>query len=157
LQAQTGDAVRRVDVAEVVTGVVGRFPAQRVEVATIEAGLELEAPPEALGQALSSLVKNALDASPSEALVRMEIRSAGERVEFWVEDRGAGLDPAARSHAGEPFFTTKPTAQGMGLGLFLVRLLAQRLDGEFRLESLERGGTRAVLSLPGGRVRSGGL
>lgn len=157
LQAQTGDAVRRVGVSEVVAGVVGRFPAHRVQVSTIDAGLELEAPPEALGQALASLVKNALDASPAEAAVRMEIRHAGERVEFWVEDRGAGLDPAARSHAGEPFFTTKPPGQGMGLGLFLVRLLAQRLDGEFRLEGLERGGTRAVLSLPGGGVRSGGL
>jgi len=98
-----------------------------------------------------------LEASPAEAAVRLEIRRAGERVEFWIEDRGDGLDPAARSHAGEPFFTTKPPGQGMGLGLFLVRLLAQRLDGEFRLEALERGGTRAVLSLPGGGVRSGRL
>jgi two-component system, sensor histidine kinase RegB len=149
--------VRRVDVAEVVAGVVGRFPASRVQVSTIEAGLELDAPPEALGQALSSLVKNALDASPAGAAVQMQIRRSGERVEFRVEDRGAGLDPAARSHAGEPFFTTKPPGQGMGLGLFLVRLLAQRLDGEFRLEGLEQGGTCAVLSLPGGPVRSGGL
>jgi two-component system sensor histidine kinase RegB len=153
LQAQTGDAVRRVDVAEIVAGVVRRFPASRVQVSTIKTGLELESPPEALGQALSSLVKNALDASPADAVVRMEVRHVGDRVEFAVEDRGAGLDPAARSHAGEPFFTTKPPGQGMGLGLFLVRLLAQRLDGGFRLESLKHGGTRAVLSLPGGSGR----
>ena len=106
-----------------------------------------------MGQALSSLLKNALDASPVDAAVRVEVRHVGARVEFVVEDRGVGLDPAARSHAGEPFFTTKPPGQGMGLGLFLVRLLAQRLDGEFRLESLPQGGTRALLSLPGGSTR----
>lgn len=157
LQAQTGDAVRRVDVAEVVAGVVRRFPVSRVQVAPIAAGLELEAPPEALGQALASLVKNALDASPADAVVRMAVRHVGDRVEFVVEDRGAGLDAAARSHAGEPFFTTKPPGQGMGLGLFLVRLLAQRLEGGFRLESLEHGGTRAVLSLPCGSGRPLGM
>ena len=73
-------------------------------------------------------------------------RREGE-VRFVVEDAGAGLSAEALAHAGEPFFTTKEPGRGMGLGLFLVRLLARRLNGALVLESIQSGGTRAVLTI----------
>lgn len=148
LQDQTGDAVREVGVAQVLEGVARRVGEGRVKWGGVPVGLTVAAPPEALSQALSSLVKNALDATPSGKEIRMAVEAGGGRVRFLVEDEGTGLAPGARLHAGEPFFTTKPAGQGMGLGLFLVRLLAQRMGGEFRLEAREGGGTRALLDLP---------
>ncbi len=149
LQDQAGDAARPLAVTEILEGVGVRFPGGRVRLVlpAADAG-RLQAPPEALGQALASLVKNALDASPPDGVVDLCAEVDGEAVQFVVRDRGAGLDEAARQHAGEPFFTTKPAGQGMGLGLFLVRLLARRMSGEFRLASREGGGTEAVLRVP---------
>ncbi len=93
------------------------------------------APPEALTQALSNLIGNAVDASPVGGEVRVGMTANGGVVEFHVTDCGGGLSEEVRVHAGEPFFTTKPPGRGMGLGLFLVRLLARRLAGELRFET----------------------
>lgn len=49
--------------------------------------------------------------------------------------------------AGEPFFTTKAPGAGMGLGLFLVRLVAENYRGRLTLDSQPGCGTTAVLSL----------
>jgi two-component system sensor histidine kinase RegB len=49
---------------------------------------------------------------------------------------------------GEPFFTTKEHGRGMGLGVFLVRTLAERLGGRLIFQSTEGTGTIAALELP---------
>jgi two-component system sensor histidine kinase RegB len=106
------------------------------------------APRQALVQALASLVKNGLDASLPVARVVLETVRTEDRMEFHVIDQGGGLTEEARLHAGEPFFTTKPPGSGVGLGLFLVRLLSQRMGGDFELLPQPAGGTRAVLRVP---------
>lgn len=80
--------------------------------------------------------------------MRVAKTATGGADEFHVTDCGGGLAEEIRVHAGEAFFKTKPPGRGMGLGLFLVRLLAPRLAGELRFETPSGGGTRAVLSLP---------
>ena len=54
--------------------------------------------------------------------------------------------------AGEPFFTTKEAGQGMGLGLYLARTLAESLGGEMRIESAPAKGTTVSLILPEGSM-----
>jgi two-component system sensor histidine kinase RegB len=49
---------------------------------------------------------------------------------------------------GEPFFTTTGPGEGMGLGLFLTRALAEQLGGEFHITSTPEHGTEARLELP---------
>jgi two-component system sensor histidine kinase RegB len=51
-------------------------------------------------------------------------------------------------HAGEPFFTTKDPGKGMGLGIFLVQTLADRLGGQLTIQSSLGVGTSAILELP---------
>ena len=70
----------------------------------------------------------------------------GARLRVSVCDQGHGLTAAALSRAGEPFYTTKDTGRGMGLGLFLARVFAERFGGSLSLES-DRG-TTATLDLP---------
>ena len=62
---------------------------------------------------------------------------------------GRGMPPEVLARVGEPFFTTKVPGEGMGLGLFLTRALAEQLGGEFHITSRPRStGPRHVIELP---------
>jgi len=106
------------------------------------------APAGALEQALLVLLRNAFDASPPGAGVTLSIQRREGRIRIEVEDRGAGMSEELLRHAGEPFYTTKEPGKGMGLGLFLVRLVAERCGATFSLYSKLGEGTRCVLELP---------
>ncbi|HEY7117171.1 MAG TPA: ATP-binding protein [Tepidisphaeraceae bacterium] len=115
----------------------------------------LPAPARALEQALLVLLRNAFDASPRDATVTLSIQRREGRVRIEVADRGTGMSDELLRHAGEPFYTTKEPGQGMGLGLFLVRLVAERCGAEFSIHSKLGEGTRCVLELPGEGGKNG--
>lgn len=105
-------------------------------------------PRAAVSEALRSLLRNAFDASLVGARVSLNAHVEKQAVVFTVSDSGCGLSPEAVVHAAEPFFTTKSPGGGMGLGLYLVRLLAERLGGSFALWPKAGGGATAELRLP---------
>jgi two-component system, sensor histidine kinase RegB len=110
-------------------------------------------PRHAFAQALRGLVDNARQASPPGAAVTLRVAAVdGGRLQFEVADRGGGIAPAVLNRIGEPFFTTKPAGQGMGLGLFLARAVVERLGGELAIRSTPGAGTIASLSLPIGNA-----
>jgi two-component system, sensor histidine kinase RegB len=102
----------------------------------------------AVRQAVSILVDNAVDASPEGESVDLCIFGRNGHIVFEVKDRGSGMPADVARRAGEPFFTTKPPGEGMGLGLFLARLVAEKLGGSLTLQSEPGQGTRATLELP---------
>jgi two-component system sensor histidine kinase RegB len=99
-----------------------------------------------MAQAIRGLAKNALEAS--EAPVTLSITRAGEQVSVSIRDQGPGMSPEVLARVGEPFFTTKPTGSGMGLGVFLARTLAERFGGALDMESEPGRGSLVVLRLP---------
>ena len=107
-------------------------------------------PPRATEQAVRLLVNNAFDASPDGGRVRLDVSTPdlGRSVEFAVIDAGTGMDRETLRRATEPFFTTKQPGRGMGLGLFLVRLVAERHGGDLSIHSTPGRGTTATLRLP---------
>lgn len=78
--------------------------------------------------------------------------AAGEYVVISVTDTGEGMDEATLAQAMEPFFTTKGTGKGTGLGLPMVYGLATQSGGTITMESTPGQGTRAEIWLP----RAGG-
>ena len=102
-----------------------------------------------LTQAITNILNNAADASEQ----AVEVSGHWDERELRLEicDRGDGVSAAAASHAGEPFFTTKPPGQGLGLGLFLAQSTIKRLGGSLDLFNRREGGacTRIVLPLLG--------
>ena len=103
-------------------------------------------PRHAFTQALRGLVDNARQASPAGAPVSVRVAADPERrgVVFEIADRGAGIPAAVLDRVGEPFFTTKPAGQGMGLGVFLARAIVERIGGELVIASAPGRGTTAT-------------
>lgn len=103
-----------------------------------------------LTQAVLSLVMNAVDAttptSDAASLVYVRAVASDGTLSLAVMDSGDGISPDVLKRAGEPFYTTKDPGRGLGLGLFLARVFAERLGGSLVLESSN--GTTARLVVP---------
>ena len=151
-----GEALVSVSLGELVDDSLdGLIEAERVRVRFVDRAREerLFVPREALVRATRSLIKNALDASTSDARVEVQARSdaTGHRIE--ISDRGSGMSSEVLARAGEPFFTTKEPGSGMGMGIFLTRKLLARLGGTLEIRSEEGSGTVAEVRLPRGAGR----
>lgn len=104
-------------------------------------------PRRAVEQALRALVKNACDASP-EKPVTLGAGFTDESLWFEVRDQGPGMTPEILARVGEPFFTTKETGRGMGLGLYLTNALAEQLGGRLDIDSVLGRGTAVRFVVP---------
>jgi signal transduction histidine kinase len=67
-----------------------------------------------------------------------------------IEDNGPGIPDAIKDKIFQPFFTTKPTGQGTGLGLSLSYDIIKAHGGSLRFETGASEGTRFVVDLPFG-------
>jgi signal transduction histidine kinase len=109
-------------------------------------------------QALTNLIVNALQATPPTGQVSVRARSdaAGPRplLRFEVADEGPGVDPKDASRIFQPFFTTKAT--GTGLGLAVVRRIADALGGSVEVAPGEPVGSVFVLTVPGEPIETAG-
>jgi signal transduction histidine kinase len=97
-------------------------------------------------QAFLNVILNAAEAMPGGGTLRVRTRRAGPTVHAIFEDTGTGIDPGIVGKVFEPFASTK--RGGAGLGLHVVKSVAELHGGQVRLEPLDRGGTRCVLEFP---------
>jgi len=74
-------------------------------------------------------------------------------VEIIVKDNGPGIPPNIKDKIFQPFFTTKPTGQGTGLGLSLSYDVVKAHDGELRVESEVGKGSEFAIILPFERMK----
>jgi two-component system C4-dicarboxylate transport sensor histidine kinase DctB len=98
------------------------------------------------GLVLANLVQNAIEASPSNSRVHIEISTADGVVDFQVSDEGEGLPEAVAADPFRPRRSSKP--DGAGIGLAISRELARHGGGELVLERTGSGGTTFRLRLP---------
>jgi signal transduction histidine kinase len=143
---------QRIRVAAVAADAAGSVPRPdgvRLVVEGLEALPDVEADPGQLRQALVNLVENAVQATSPRGEVRIVGAVASEAaaaVVLAVEDDGPGVDEAVRRRLFEPLVTTK--ARGIGLGLALVKRVAERHGGSVAYEPRPGGGARFTLRLP---------
>lgn len=107
--------------------------------------VELEGNQTALTAALTNLISNAFEAAP-DGVVTLSAELRGNRIEISVHDNGPGIALEIQSRVFEPFFSTRPT--GTGLGLAVVKTVAEAHGGELELESTPEHGTTIGLDLP---------
>jgi signal transduction histidine kinase len=119
------------------------FPALRVEVSG--ADVEASVDPLAFSVAVENLLRNAVEAGPTGAVVRVEVRQGDEIVQLVVEDEGPGVPPEMVGRLFVPFASTKPSG---GIGLALARRLVRLHGGELEYEPTSGPGARFVITIP---------
>jgi signal transduction histidine kinase len=116
-------------------------------VADVEPGLPALPGAQAdLEQLFLNLLTNARDAMPRGGRIAVTARRAGDDVYLSVEDTGDGIPPEHLAKVFEPFFSTKP--QGNGLGLAICRSIVWQMQGKLELASTPGEGTRVSAVIP---------
>ncbi len=101
-----------------------------------------------LSQALVNLIQNAVQATGKDATVRILARPAeGGGIELAVEDDGPGVDPELRPRLFQPFAAGKDSP-GLGMGLYMARLIVESHGGLIRLVDRPSGGCRFEFRIP---------
>ena len=105
-----------------------------------------------LGQVFLNLITNAIHAcEPSESAshtITVRTRDVENRLEIEVEDSGDGIPEQARANVFKPFFTTKKSRGGTGLGLFISREIIDQHGGGLDFRARPGGGTIFRIILP---------
>ncbi|WP_294195837.1 histidine kinase famiy protein [uncultured Sphingomonas sp.] len=117
--------------------------------------------PDQLEMALLNIVNNARDAMPEGGLVTISTLPrhlngdaaahdlpSGDYVVLQVEDNGQGMSPEVLERAVEPFFTTKGTGKGTGLGLAMASGFVRQSGGRLEIESTPGTGTLVRMLFP---------
>src|SRR5262249_20363137 len=99
-------------------------------------------------EALLNILENALVAMPSGGRLSLSVRGEGDRAIVSIADTGRGMSAEVQRLAFEPFFTTRASEGGSGLGLSLAQEIVHRYRGTITLSSREGSGTPFTLSFP---------
>jgi len=102
--------------------------------------------PAQMSQALLNLLKNAHESGSLPEGVELTVKEEAGGLRIEVADRGPGMSPQVLEQALLPFYSTKRS--GTGLGLALVREIAEAHGGQVRLALREGGGLCVVLQIP---------
>ena len=118
---------------------------------------KIEVVPQDIGRVILNLITNAFYAvnerakqgiAGYEPTVSVSTKKKENAIEISVKDNGNGIPEHIKEKIFQPFFTTKPTGQGTGLGLSLSYDIVKAHGGELNVETKEGEGTEFIIKLP---------
>ncbi len=131
-------------------------------IATIETHFDPNLPkidiiPQDIGRVILNLISNAFYAvnerikkeegyKPTVSITTQ--KTDNNQIKISVKDNGSGIPDTIKDKIFQPFFTTKPTGQGTGLGLSLSYDIVKAHGGELRVETIEGAGSTLIIQLP---------
>jgi signal transduction histidine kinase len=101
-----------------------------------------------LQQAVVNLLTNAIRHGPRGDTIEVAVRSGRTKVEVRVTDHGAGVSPRQAQRLFQPYVTGRPDSGGKGLGLYLVRRVAELHGGSVGVSSRPGEATTFRLAIP---------
>jgi signal transduction histidine kinase len=113
--------------------------------------------PQDIGRVVLNLINNAFYAVDEknkqnqngyEPTISVSTKKTDGKIEIKVGDNGNGIPQKVLDKIFQPFFTTKPTGQGTGLGLSLSYDIVKAHGGEFKVETKEGEGSEFIIQLP---------
>jgi signal transduction histidine kinase len=113
--------------------------------------------PQEIGRVVLNLINNAFYAVSEKAKlqvtsyqphVTVSTKNLRGKIEIRVTDNGSGIPESIKDKIFQPFFTTKPTGQGTGLGLSLSYDIVKAHGGELKVETRAEGGSEFIIELP---------
>jgi signal transduction histidine kinase len=106
--------------------------------------------PQDIGRVLLNLINNAFQAKRESETAKVTVTTKKEAkgVRISVSDNGTGIPDAIKDKIFQPFFTTKPTGQGTGLGLSLSYDIVKAHGGELTVSTKVGEGSTFVITLP---------
>ncbi len=104
--------------------------------------------PESLDMILINLISNATDAMDDNGILTIKVIKYKQNFEIHVQDTGTGIKKEILQEIFNPFFTTKGSNEGNGLGLYIVYNETEKLNGKIEVESREGEGSVFMLTLP---------
>jgi len=113
--------------------------------------------PQDIGRVVLNLINNAFyivnekskqGIAGYEPVVSLITKKEGNKVFISVKDNGPGIPDSIKDKIFQPFFTTKPTGQGTGLGLSLAYDIVKAHGGEIKVETKGAAGSEFIIHLP---------
>lgn len=108
--------------------------------------------PHRIGQAVDNLLSNAIKFTKSGGWIEVRLRRAGDNAVIEVEDTGLGIPEAEQRRLFERLFRASSALQhqiqGVGIGLSIVKAIAEAHGGSIRVASVEGKGTTFTLEIP---------
>ncbi|TVO67024.1 sensor histidine kinase [Denitromonas ohlonensis] len=145
-------AMEQVSLRALVTRALNLLPAQSLERADVQSRFA-ELPPLAcragdVSRACVHLLTNALQAVAGGGKLTIETGQTDGEQWVAVEDTGPGIPADIQAYVFDPFFTTRPVGEGVGLGLTQAWGIAEQHGGRIDMDSVAGRGTRMTLFLP---------
>ncbi|GAC1564944.1 MAG: hypothetical protein NVS2B7_39050 [Herpetosiphon sp.] len=127
-------------------------PSYHFEIETDASPLEVLGDPDRLEQALQNLVQNAMKYSPKESIIKIRVERRGNQAAVLVGDQGIGIPKADQPLVFTRFFRASnaisTAANGMGVGLYVVKEIVAQHGGTVSVESIENVGSTFTVTLP---------
>jgi signal transduction histidine kinase len=150
--------IKKEDIARIVNETVDRFRSymidvpRQVSVETEEGLPPVNADASAISQVIMNLLTNAAKYSPQDSIINVRVSRADKNITVAVIDHGIGIPRSELNKIFGKFYRVRQNmvsdAEGSGLGLTLVKYIAQAHGGQIRADSEEGKGSRFTLVLP---------
>jgi two-component system NtrC family sensor kinase len=101
-----------------------------------------------LQQVFLNLINNAIDAIGKDGEIQVKSRCSDSFIKVEIEDNGPGIPQDKQKKVFDPFYTTKETGKGTGLGLWVSYDIIEKMGGKIRLVSEVGKGTTFTVELP---------